>query len=743
MKLTKDKLKYLSIYTVCFAILFFVCYSWYFLKYGKTFFRTYDGIDQHYLSFMNLGIWLREIFQNIFINHNFTIQLWNNGIGYGADILTSNSAYYFDIFNWISFFIPSKFSELGFNVVIVLKFYVTGLAFSYFGFYKKQSFWAVLAGSIIYTFSGVTYITFIETFFINVMFILPFVIVGADKLLRENKAGLYVISLAYAFINYFYFAYMICIFVFVYCILSFCLDKDIQKTWKNLLEIAVRFIIFSLIGIGISMVVVLPIINMLGESDRLKIKQEIPIMYNAEWYINFLKGFITSFSMSDRDAIIGFGAISLPAVICVFLQGKKYTKQKIEFILITIGLCVPLIGSIMNGFSYYANRWCFVYALIVAYMVTIAVEEFKNLSKKQIIILCILVLVYAIASNVLANYSHDIVATSILAIICAIACSFATKMHDKMFKYIFLGLASISVVVSSFYNYDENHGNATKEEEKANVAYGYIINGGGLPLLNEVDTSDASRYDENKIGRINNASWIYGVSGIDFYTSVYNNNIDRWHNKLGLNTNAWPMAYSGLDKRAELEALCGVNHYLVRASNEGNKPYGYNNLELRKNIASTEYASYAPENKNSIIYGFEKSIKQSEYDRLSEYDRQQVLTQAIVVPDDMANNSVESLNIQNDSISYEIKAEKDIEVNNKQYMANGEYGIISLNFDEIKDSEIYVYFKNINFDYYDKAFYNVYFIAYNDDKTIRNEQAMLSRCKQENSYVWWETYIYN
>ena len=75
MKLTKDKLKYLSIYTVCFAILFFVCYSWYFLKYGKTFFRTYDGIDQHYLSFMNLGIWLREIFQNIFINHNFTIPL--------------------------------------------------------------------------------------------------------------------------------------------------------------------------------------------------------------------------------------------------------------------------------------------------------------------------------------------------------------------------------------------------------------------------------------------------------------------------------------------------------------------------------------------------------------------------------------------------------------------------------------------------------------------------------------------
>ena len=121
MENKKIKSKYILIYTVCFSILFFICFGVYFLMYHKTFFRSYDGLDQHYLIFMNCGKWLREIFRNIFINHSFEIPLWNNGIGYGADILTSNAAYYPDVFNWISAFFPSKYSEIGFNIMIILK----------------------------------------------------------------------------------------------------------------------------------------------------------------------------------------------------------------------------------------------------------------------------------------------------------------------------------------------------------------------------------------------------------------------------------------------------------------------------------------------------------------------------------------------------------------------------------------------------------------------------------------------
>lgn len=731
MENKKIKSKYLLIYTLCFSILFFICFGVYFIMYHKTFFRSYDGLDQHYLIFMNCGKWLREIFRNIFINHSFEIPLWNNGIGYGADILTSNAAYYPDIFNWISAFFPSKYSEIGFNIMIILKFYVTGLAFSYFGFYKKQSFWAVLTGAVIYTFSGVMYIAFIESFFVNPMYIFPIVMVGVDKLLKERKPALYVLSLAYTFINYFYFGYMISIFIFIYCLLSFCFDKDIEKNRKNFFNIILRFIIYSIIGIGISAFVVLPIVNVLGGADRIKLKSYIPLIYDKDWYSGFISGFITSYSMSSRDAIIGFGALSLPAVICIFTQNKKYIKQKIEFVLITIGLCIPIIGSIMNGGSYYANRWCFVYALLVAYMVTIAFEEFKNLTKKKSIILVLMSLVYVFTVFVLYNKANQgIIIASIFALICTFICIIASHIPKIIYKCLYLILAIISVSISSYYNYNQKYGNATREEVNSGTAYSSIMEKGGVSLLNEIDKSSYSRYDARNLGRVKNASWVYEISGMDFYISVYNNDIDKFHNNIGLLTGASPMDYHGLNRRTELDTLFGVNHYIVNANNTENKPYGYDNLELRKNVNSNEYFSYMSNNKNQIVYGFKKSIKQSDYDKLSPFDKQQALMQAIVVKDDIANSTLNDLNIRNDIINYELTKDENVSINDNKYVVNENNGEINLNFEDINDSEIYVYFDNINYENKDDSEYSINIQAYNDDILIKNESENLRWTKQ-------------
>ena len=101
-----NKKKYIFIYSVIFTILFILCIGQWFCKYEKAYFRFYDGLDQHYLSFLYVGRWIREITGNIFINHNFSIPMWDMAIGYGGDILTTFSAYLGDPFNWISALIP-------------------------------------------------------------------------------------------------------------------------------------------------------------------------------------------------------------------------------------------------------------------------------------------------------------------------------------------------------------------------------------------------------------------------------------------------------------------------------------------------------------------------------------------------------------------------------------------------------------------------------------------------------------
>jgi len=722
MENTKNrKIKYFIVYTISFFVLFFICFFIYFSKYNKSFFRTCDGLEQHYLIFMNCGKWLREIFRNMFIEHTFTIPLWNNGIGYGADILTSNGAYYPDIFNWISFFFPSKYSELGFNIMIILKFYITGLAFSCFGFHKKQKFWAVYSGTIIYTFSGVMYIAFIQSFFINPMYLLPIVMIGVDRLLKENKPFLYVISLAIVFINYFYFGYMISIFIFIYCMLSFFIDKDIEKNWGSFIKIIGTFLGYSILGIGISLFVLLPIIKVILSASRLELNTYTPLLYSKNWYKSFLTGFINSSNMSGRDAFIGFGAISLPAVICIFLQKKKYLKQKIEFLIITVGLCIPLIGSIMNGFSYYSNRWSFVYALITAYIVTLAFNEFKELSKKQGKIILFITLFYVFVVEILMEQiTKPTICTSLLAIICTVILVSSSDLKDTLYKKIYIVLAMVSVVMSSYFAFSKEYGDLTFVEVDKDTSYNQIMNNGGVSLLGNLDKSKWNRYNAYNIGRVRNSSWIYGISGTDFYISIYNNNIDKFHNNLGILTGGSCMDYYDLNKKAELLALMGVNHYIIDKNNPNSLPYGYDTLEYTKD----NYEMYASNYR--LIYGFDKSISQEEYNVLNFAEKQQVLMQAIVVEED-ENDTVGNLDIKNEEINYNINYSENIKLYDNTIKVINTNGDITFTFDKINDAELYFSLMNFEYENGDDINYTINIELYNNNNKINTNGAYFSQ----------------
>lgn len=128
----KNIIVYLLIYTIGFVTLYYVCYGQWFFKYNKALFRSYDGLNQHYLIFIYIGKLGRQIIKSLLIDHKLSIPLWNMGIGYGADVFTSIGAYLPDPFNWISVFIPTRYSEIGYSFSIILKLYLSGLAFSFF-----------------------------------------------------------------------------------------------------------------------------------------------------------------------------------------------------------------------------------------------------------------------------------------------------------------------------------------------------------------------------------------------------------------------------------------------------------------------------------------------------------------------------------------------------------------------------------------------------------------------------------
>lgn len=713
--------KYFVQYTLVFFILFFLCFGVYLIFYKKTFFRSFDGFDQHYISFMYLGKWGRSIIKDLIVNHHFSIPLWNQAIGYGSDILTSLAAYLWDPFNWISFFIPTKYAEIGYAAMITMKFYACGIAYSIFARHRKYPYYSILCGAVIYTFSAVGYVGFYQSFFINPLIIFPLLILGVDILFEEKKPVLYVIMLAIAFATYFYFAYMMCILVFLYCVIKLVFSETLVKNVSNIAGMILRFLLYSVIAAGISAVSLLPSIIVMLQAGRIGLPHYLPMWFDKSYYSGMFVGWTTSYNMLGRDCNIGWGVIALICVIVLFLYRKENWKIKVEFILMTAGLCIPMVGHIMNGMSYTTNRWVFAYNLLVSFIVTMMVPRLKELKAGQLSVLVIASALYIVISHGYFKASGEQFDTAANLILMITLLGFVfSKITEKQFRCLISFISCVCVICMAFFNYSKDYSNGFDQWTDAGTAYSAVINSGGLPLLNEVDTSDGTRYDHWGTGQVRNASWMYGVSGMNFYISVYNDNIDQFHSALAMNNGSSAcFSYDGLERRSELEALMGVNHYFTTGDNPV-KPIGFDQLETDEIINGSWLQSYKPDENNSLFYSFDKTVSYDEFNKLSPYEKQQVLLQACVVDADKANSSIQDLDIQNDFVDYELIPLDGISIEGDTINVVNDGSQIELRFPEQSAAEIYLYLDTVNFENGEAESYSINLQGYKDNNVVNN-----------------------
>lgn len=690
----KYHLQYLKVFSFTFLILFYLCFAGWFQKYERTFFRSFDGLDQHYLIFLYIGDLIRNFFHNLFENHKFVLPLWNMGIGYGADIPTSLAAYLPDPFNWISVFFPGKYAENGYELMLALKVYAAGVAFSWFCFEKKQGRFATLMGSILYMFSGTMYIIFIESFFINPMYIFPFVLAGVDRIWSHKSSALFVFSLAFSFINYFYFAYMICVFIFLYCLLKFVRNKETLSLKLFCMQTG-RLLFFSCIALGMAMVVLLPIIYALSDMGRLEVHYYLPKLFNKEYYAGLLTGFIGYYNMLGRDCLIGYGSFSLLAVFALFIKGKE-GQIKTIFILLTAGLCFPFIGSIMNGFSYTANRWVWAYALCVCFMVVKAIPVLHTFSFKEKLALTFSVLLYIVIVRLILGVSGKAtdIAVLNLIIVLLILLIGMKKRYETFKKYLRVAVI-LSVWVSSFLYFDHRYGNIMYYEIGKNTAYSLVSDNPAITMLpGLINDNPNFRYDEWGTGRIRNTSWLYGISGMDFYISIYNGAIDRFHNNLGLLTGSVSNDYHGLNRRSDLEWLMNVQYYLVDSKFTNRLPYGFNEIVGENQKGEETFQAYVSNRKNSFVLGFKNAFGEKDYKMLPPYDRQQLFMRGVVLRD--GNDKLPVL--PDHSISFVLKESKNLIYKNGIIDNKQKDGILSCVFDRITNAELYLYVEGVDTD---------------------------------------------
>ena len=690
--------RYFIIYTAFFCVTCFGAIIIWHLLMGKSLIADYDSLDQHYTGFLYVGKWIREFFHALFSYGHIDFKMWEPAIGYGGDAFATMAAYFGDPFCWLGAFIPARYSEIAYETIIILKIYLCGLTFSIFGLKKGHSENSVLVGALVYAFAASVYVGLLQTIFLSVMYLFPMVMLGTDMLWEERKRGLFVLSLFLTLMTYFYFAYMVAILVFGYCIIRLFTDDSFPKTARNVLSKISDFVTSSILALGASCVFILPAVIQLKSAGRLATEYYIPFFYDKERYIGYAARFF-DVQWTGPDSYVGISAIVAPCLIALFMK-KGNRTLKAPLIVLSFGLLFPYFGWMMNGFGYVTNRWSFAYSFCLSYVAVVMIPELRTfLGKTRLVPVLIGVSYFLAVVVILSQKSPEIVVTMLMVLAACIFAAFSSFLSEKAYWNVALIFTVISLCLTGMFILRLKYGGWMGHELDCGEAFPLVENSSALSILSDEQKSQPVRFDKDNVEYVRNAGWYQGMSGMDFYVSLYNNNVDVFHNNMALLTEPWAYGYEGLNKRSELESLFGVKYYMVKASERNRLPYGYDNKVAEGNIDGITYEAYSPSRDTSLMYLFDESISEDYYKTLTPMQKQQALMQAIVKKDtatDFGKNG--ELSFEEQSLPYELVDSQGAYVSDGVIYVEYPMAYITLEIHECTDEELYAFFYNLRYE---------------------------------------------
>lgn len=684
------------IYTILFSTISFIIF-YIFIKYNKGFIWQDDGFKQHFTILYDFNQIIRNIFQD-----GFPMLSWNMGLG--LDTIGQYSYYIIgDPFAYLSLLFPISHLETVYSFLVILRMYCVGLSFIAFCKYMNKSKTNTIIGAIIYTFCGfIIYAGIRHPYFTNAAIFFPLTLIGIEKLLKENKKTFLILTVFLSAISNYYFFYMILIVDFIYAIIKYIVEynKGIKEFFYKFLNAVLCYIV----GILMASIILFPTIYAFLNSARTSFEQVY--QYDANFYKYLFMGIIsmrfTNWTVISISSII---LLMLPVLFTNWKQ-KESKSFAILWIIISIMLLFPFISSLMNGFSYFNNRWVFCYSFILSYIVTLSFKS--KYTKKQLVAMILTLAIYILIGIAITKFkvikNLDFYGAMVIAVCILMIFVFnyyrENKKDLKVFKYtnilililVILNIGGISLALYSPI------GKRYVEEflDNNTVKYRYSNLNGKIENFEKailyIKNHDNSLYRIAKNDTNNqNASLFYDYNSLQTFLSIGNG--DVYNLSCGIEDNCFrkTQCVNGMDRRTKITTLLGEKYFICEEKDASCVPYGY---KLYHKIGKTQIYI----NKNYLPIGviYNKIMLEEDYDKLEPLEKEDTLIKSAVVENEIPN--IQNINKNNQKIkklSYNIK---DKEILENKLITNRKDESISLNVNNLKkDTEIYLSIKNLKY----------------------------------------------
>lgn len=715
-----DAFFYFLVYTLVFVLVAMGVFV-YFVYNGKSFVWQDDGVQQHFRALAYYGSWLREAAHTIFVEHSLSLPTFSLSMGMGADLYTTLSYYVIgDPLALFTFFVPAEKTVYLYDTLVLLRFYLAGLAFSWYCFQDgARDELAVLTGTVTYVFSGyMLFAALRHPYFATPVILLPLLLGAVDRYMRSGHWKSLVLWMFVGCTANFYFFYMLVILLLLYYVVRY--GGTIREGVRRFAGRTVALLLYGLLGIVMAGVLFLPVVMTYLSDARGTVDYDVPLFYDLGYYTDLLDGFL-SFGMKGYWTLLGFGGLSLVALLLVITRCRKYKKLFVCVVLCVIGLCLPVVGHVMNGMTYVCNRWSFAFAMVMGVAVVRVVPDLLHLSRRNLLWLMLAEAIWmALCLFGDLSTSQNGYAEYALSLLIVMGLLFAqgmkwTRARRSAARLCILASAAAGVLLMAAYGYSWRKTGYMKAfyAESQLLDHLYIPNDGTYVYdhpdtvwNNEARTVALERDAEDILARYSgddltwNASMFEQVSSTQSFWSLSNPWMSQLTDELG-NLDPYNFRQVGFDDRTVALTLAGVKYNYTQ--NPALLPYGYEPVYTAERAVDEEGNLLPPQNLPEAFpiyrntralpfgYTYDAQLSDADYEQMGAAQREEAMLQAVHLSRESSLVPVRRVKSQVSSLPFTVTCSSaDVTVQGNSFVVTRGGSSVTLDFTGVKGGETYL-----------------------------------------------------
>lgn len=538
-------------------------------------------------------------------------------------------------------------------VLLVLSGYSLSLFLRRFGIKDEK---VIVLASLLYSFSGLGSMYVGQYMFHRFYALLPLLLLGVEIYREKNHISFFALITCLLFMQSYYFLFPTCFFLVIYYFFTMVYHEKYTKVLEILLS-AVKLILGFFVGFLLSGVFLVPCILYVLNNPRIG-AFSTDLVYPLKVYLGYVFSYACApfnlyseipylFEVGDGGHLTWYsiysGIITVPFIFSLFFR-KKDTKTLsllVTEVLLTVFALVPVISSVIHGFSEPSFRWMY---LIVFFQLLVLSTLMEDKDESSLIkggicytgLLLVTIVIGIVTKSIKLSYTEHLL---FMAGSVAVLWIYLFMVAKHLWKVItFCGCVEC-VGMSSLHLYILNS-SYTPSNDSLNtdyIRYGEQLNGDSFYRL-YVNPDYLAPFSVMNL----NQSLHYDYASTVTYDSTYEYDL---HDFLGYIDINWHIININ---DPELLRMLGVKYYYV--IDESELPEGY---EFTYQFNVNHFMVYKLEDYRPIGYTYSlfrpvSNLKVNKYGKIRGgffwNDR-------LIVPDEMDIQGIEA----SDSIEFELQ----------------------------------------------------------------------------------------